>query len=157
MQAAVNGLRQSQMADGSWAGDGLLTALALRALWLAAQPITNPDLVSLTGQVVNEAGQPIAGASVRLTGAGQQAITGADGRFAFTQLVAGQDQLDIQATGYRPMLTQLSLQPGQQLDFGVIRMSAAGTGGTGVTVKGTARYFNGTAYYAASNLSLIHI
>ena len=28
MQAAVDGLRQSQMADGSWAGDGHLTALA---------------------------------------------------------------------------------------------------------------------------------
>ena len=154
MQAAVDGLRQSQMADGSWAADGYLTALALRALWLAVQPTTNPDLVSLTGQVVNEAGQPIAGAAVRLTGAGQQATTGADGRFAFTQLVAGQDQLDIQATGYRPMLTQLSLQPGQQLDLGVIRMSAAGTGGTGVTVKGTARYFNGTAYYAASNATI---
>lgn len=154
MQGAVDGLRRAQLPNGSWASEGHLTALALRALWLAGQPTTNPDLVSLSGQVVNEAGQPIAGATIRLTNAGQQTTTDADGKFGFTRLSAGQEQLDIQASGFRPMVTQLSLQPGQQLDLGIIRMSVAGSGSTGVTVKGTARQFNGTAYSAASGATI---
>ena len=44
MKPALDVLRQSQRADGSWAGDPHLTALALRALWLAAQPATKEGL-----------------------------------------------------------------------------------------------------------------
>ena len=48
VQVAVADLRQSQLANGSWANDPYITALALRALWLAAQPTTNPDLIPNT-------------------------------------------------------------------------------------------------------------
>lgn len=154
LQAAVADLRQAQLANGSWANDPYITALALRALWLATQPTTNPDLVSVRGQVVDENGQPIAGAVVQLTRNGVQAVTDADGYFGWSQLTAGADQLDIQATGYRSLTTPLSLQAGQSLDLGVIRLSLAGSGASSVTLQGTARYFNGTSYYAAPNTTI---
>ncbi|MDO5624508.1 MAG: carboxypeptidase regulatory-like domain-containing protein [Pseudomonadota bacterium] len=150
VQAAVDALRQSQRTDGSWAAEAHLTALALRAIWLAAQPATNPDLASIAGHVVDEAGQPIVGAAVRLTGSGLQTESNTEGRFSFVRLNAGQEQLDIQATGFRPLQASLNLQPGQQLDLGTLRLSAA-SGGTSVTLQGVARYFTGTSHYAASN------
>ena len=152
MQPALTALKQAQRPDGSWAGDPHLTALALRALRLAAQPATNPDLASVRGQVVDEAGQPLASATARLLQAGLQTAADAQGRFSFERLAAGAGQLEIQASGFRPLITPLQLQPGQQLDLGAIRMTASSSGNAsaGVTLKGVARQFDGTNYDVVS-------
>ena len=151
VQTTVDALRQAQRADGSWGGDAYGTALVLRALWLAAQPFTNPDLASVSGQVTDEEGAPIAGALVRLESAGRQVRTDAQGRFGFDGLTAGQEHLSIEAAGYRSLLAPLDLQPGQRLELGVIRLSAASSAQEGVTIYGAARYFNGNASAVAAS------
>ncbi len=141
MKPALDALRQSQRADGSWAGDPHLTALVLRALWLAAQPATNPDLASVTGQLVNEARQPLVGVTVQLAPAGAQAITDAQGRFSFTQLAEGSARVSIQATGFLSLVMDVQLSKGQALDLGtmVLRAVSGGNAST-VTITGVAQY-----------------
>jgi len=121
MQAAVDGLRQSQMADGSWAGDGHLTALALRALWLAAQPITNPDMASVTGMLLDSQSRaPLSGFTVHLRGPSNLSATvNATGTFEFTALAAGPYTLEVPAQGeFRALRADIILAPGQRLDVG---------------------------------------
>ena len=151
VQTTVDALRQAQRADGSWSGDAYGTALVLRALLLAAQPFTNPDLASVGGQVTDEEGLPIAGAVVRLENAGKRTQTDAQGRFAFDGLTAGQERLSIEATGYRSLLAPLGMQSGQHLELGVIRLSAVSAAQESVTIYGAARYFNGSASAVAAN------
>lgn len=156
MQPAVDALRGAQRADGSWDGSPYATALALRALHAASQPVTDPDLASLQGTVLDaDTGAPVPGAMVRLVQRGVQGTTDGAGQFRWTQLAQGADQLDIQATGYRPLSSMLHLEAGQQLDLGTIRLKAASGGGSnGVTLAGVARYFNGSTYYAASGAKI---
>ena len=102
---------------------------------------------------MDEAGLPLASATARLLQAGLQTAADAQGRFSFERLAAGAWQLEIQASGVRPLITPLQLQPGQQLDLGAIRMTASSSGNAsaGVTLKGVARQFNGTNYYTVSS------
>lgn len=153
MQSAVGALTSAQRPDGSWEGDPYVTALALRALFVAGQPVTDPDLASVQGLVLDaDTGAPVAGALVRLVERGLEVAPDGAGQFRFTQLTHGQDQIDIQAPGYRPLSSVLQLQAGQQLDLGSIRLKAGTANGSdsGVTVSGVLRYFNGSNYYAAN-------
>ena len=155
MKAAVDALASKQRADGSWGGDPYITALAVRALYVASQPYTDPDLVSIRGKVVDDTtGNPIAGATIKLANAGKQATSDAQGNFSFSALTAGAETLSIEASGYRTLTSSLSLQKGQELDLGTIRMNLATAGATDVTLKGTVRYFNGTNYVVASNATI---
>ena len=122
VQGAVDALRHEQGVDGSWSGDPWLTALVLRALHLAAQPATNPDLASISGQVIDEEMVPIAGALVRLEEAGQQTSTDTEGRFAFTGVVQGSEQLLMQAEGYLGIAMGITVYAGQALELGTIAM-----------------------------------
>ncbi|WP_238946300.1 carboxypeptidase regulatory-like domain-containing protein [Vandammella animalimorsus] len=154
MQAPLAALRQSQRSDGSWAGDPHLSALALHALWLAGQPATNPDLASVAGIVVDENDQPIASALVRLRDLGTSTTTDSDGAFQMLGLPTGSDTLEITATGYRPLVANVQLQAGQQVDFGHIRMALlSGAGSQTVTISGVARISvnNGSMIYPAGN------
>ncbi|WP_156303983.1 carboxypeptidase regulatory-like domain-containing protein [Ottowia sp. oral taxon 894] len=153
VRPALDTLRQSQRADGSWASEPHLTALALRALWLAAQPATNPDLASVTGQLVNEARQPLVGVTVQLAPAGAQAITDAQGRFSFTQLAEGSARVSIQATGFLGLVTDIQLSKGQALDLGTIVLRAiSGGNASTVTITGVAQYSDdGVAWRNAAN------
>ncbi len=58
-----------------------------------------PDPVALSGQLVDAAGQPIAGAQLR-TSLTVTAQSGADGRFEFAALRGGETTLQIDAAGY---------------------------------------------------------
>ena len=153
VRPALDTLRQSQRADGSWAGDPHLTALALRAIWLAAQPTTNPDLSSVTGQLVNEARQPLVGVTVQLTPGGAQAITDAQGRFNFNQLAEGSARVTIQAAGFLNFVADIQLSKGQALDLGTIVLRAASGGGAAnVAITGVAQYSDdGTTWRSAAN------
>ncbi len=109
-------------------------------------------MASLQGVVVDaDTGVPITGASIRLSQRALHATTDASGAFRFALLHEGADQLDVQATGYRPVSSVLDIQKGQQLNLGTIRLKAA-TGGTasGVALTGVARYFAGYGFAPAS-------
>lgn len=69
-QSAMDALRNSQRADGSWGGDPYVTALALRALFLASQPIINPGTATSSLEVFvtdRSTHQPVANAFVYLS------------------------------------------------------------------------------------------
>lgn len=151
IQPAISRLLADQSADGSWAGDAYLTALALRVLSQASQPSPNPDLASLTGRVIDAAsGLPVVGARIALQGAQLQVLSDAQGGFEFTHLNAGSEQLQIVATGYRSLSSALTLQIGQRLAMGELRMIAGG--GDDVVLAGVARYTNSSGnFYVASN------
>lgn len=157
VQPAVDALKAAQRADGSWDGDPYVTALALRALWIAGQPATNPDLASVQGLLVSDTtGQPLAGVPVRLTGSAQPAMTNAQGRFEFLQLAAGTHNLAIEAAGYLSLSADLGLLKGQQLDLGTIRLKALTVGNAStVTISGIAKFTNdGVSYQNAANATI---
>lgn len=148
---AVQTLKAAQRSNGSWEDDSYTTALALQALAWAGRPVTNPDLASLDLIVLDaDTDAPVSGALVRLAQRALQGSTDAQGRVNFTQLVQGPDRLDIEAPGYRPVSSPIQLQAGQRLDLGPIRLKAATSASSGVTLSGVARYFNGSAYSPAN-------
>ncbi|MDR2128855.1 MAG: carboxypeptidase regulatory-like domain-containing protein [Burkholderiaceae bacterium] len=140
--ATVAQLEGAQLADGSWLQDPYITAVVLRALWLAAQPVTNPDLPSVRGVVVDNAtGQPVAGAQVALaSNSAASATTGADGAFLLADLSTGTDVLTISASGYHTLTASLQLQTAQSIDLGNVRLSAAPADSSTVTIFGYAKH-----------------
>jgi len=155
-QAAIAALAAAQLPNGSWEGDAYLTALALRVLFAAAQETVNPDLASVRGTVIDaDSGSPIAGATITLGKANLSTTTDAQGKFSFTHLEAGAEQLGVTATGYRVLNSALGLQAGQQLDLGEIRLVPGA--GADVVVTGTAKYWNDTTGEVAANNVLIQV
>lgn len=120
----------AQSADGSWSGDAFLTAIALRAL--AAEPPATPVAAALAGRVVDAAsGQPLAGATVEVSGAAAQAATsGAQGAFRFSGLAAGRYELRVALAGYATLTRPVQLAAGQHLDLGLLTLAGASTTGT---------------------------
>ncbi|AVS64735.1 hypothetical protein C8245_02640 [Paracidovorax avenae] len=139
--AARQWLVAAQAADGSWSGDAFLTAVALRAL--AAEPPATPVAAALAGRVVDAAsGQPLAGATVELSGAAAQAATsGAQGAFRFSGLAAGRYELRVTLAGYAALVRPAELATGQQLDLGLLAL--AGTSTTGA-IRGQVLDASGT-------------
>lgn len=157
MQVAVDALRAAQRPDGSWDADPYTTALALRASFVALQPVTDPDLASVKGVLVSDAtGLPLSGVQVRLTSSAQSTVTDAQGRFEFLQLTAGTNRLAIDAAGYLSLSADLGLLKGQQLDLGTIRLKALTVGNAStVTISGVARFTNdGVSYQNAANATI---
>ena len=107
----------------------------------------------MTGQLVNEARQPLVGVTVQLAPAGAQAITDAQGRFSFTQLAEGSARVSIQATGFLGLVTDIQLSKGQALDLGTIVLRAiSGGNASTVTITGVAQYSDdGVAWRNAAN------
>ncbi|MDA8450088.1 carboxypeptidase regulatory-like domain-containing protein [Acidovorax sp. NCPPB 3859] len=128
--AARQWLVAAQAADGSWSGDAFLTAVALRAL--AAEPPATPVAAALAGRVVDAAsGQPLAGATVELSGAAAQAATsGTQGAFRFSGLAAGRYELRVTLAGYAALVRPAELATGQQLDLGLLALAGTSTTGT---------------------------
>ncbi|MDO5625942.1 MAG: carboxypeptidase regulatory-like domain-containing protein [Pseudomonadota bacterium] len=126
VQGAVATLGASQRADGSWSGDAHLTALVLRALLLAAQPVTNPDMASVTGMLLDSQSRaPLAGFTVSLRGtASLSATTSTTGEFEFTALAAGPYTLEVATQGeFRALLADINLMPGQRLEVGQLLLN----------------------------------
>ncbi|MEW8000816.1 MAG: carboxypeptidase regulatory-like domain-containing protein [Candidatus Thiodiazotropha endolucinida] len=135
---SLSRLRESQLSDGSWAGDVYTTALVLRALQLAASPPNAPALSSVIGTVVDADTQlPLEGISLTLSGTESQSTsTDVDGGFSFINLAAGAYSLDISHTDYATVTTNTSLSAGQLLDFGTIQMVKQAQASSG-TIRGT--------------------
>jgi hypothetical protein len=117
---SIDALKRAQAADGSWSADSYVTALALRALAIAAAPTTNPDLATLVGRVVNGANsQPLADATVSITGKEARTFTtDASGQFVFDKLVAGTYEFTVAKTGFGGIKGTITLQPGQASNLG---------------------------------------
>jgi hypothetical protein len=124
---------------------------------MARQPVTDPDLTSVKGVLVNsDTGLPLAGAQVRLSPGSLAVVTDAQGRFEFLQLDPGTHRLAIDASGYLSLSADLVLLKGQQLDLGVVRLktltpSSAST----VNVSGVAKFTpDGVSYQPAANATV---
>ena len=123
---AVDALRAAQGHDGSWGGSVYATALALRALGLAAAEDPSSSLASATllGQVIDSRhGVIVSGATVTAHGGGtaaRMATTGPDGRFLLRDLEPGQYTLAFSATGFQALTRNLDLEAGQGSDLGSV-------------------------------------
>lgn len=131
-------LRAAQAADGSWAHDVYTTALALRALALAEMPVPNPDLGTLLGRVIEgDSGFVLSGVTVELAGTATNThVTGADGTFQFTGLLAGTYSLTLRLTDYGTLVTTTILPTGGRVDFGDLHMLKSLTTATTGTIRG---------------------
>lgn len=121
---SLDALRARQLPNGGWDDDAYTTALAVRALIVAAAPRTNPDLVILRGKVVDaQTGLPLSGVSAEATGATNATIfTDASGQFQFNGLLAGQYTLNLSFAGYARVTASVQPGIGETTDFGTILM-----------------------------------
>ncbi|MDR0276006.1 MAG: carboxypeptidase regulatory-like domain-containing protein, partial [Burkholderiaceae bacterium] len=130
VQPAIDALRASQLADGSWAGDPYTTALALRALWAMAQP--NPNQILIQGRVVDgQTGLALSGVSVALNGAQSYSQpTDANGQFEFTNPAPGSYTLSVSQTGFGTVTGAIAAAAGQTLNIGTIALLPISAGAT---------------------------
>jgi len=78
----------------------LVGAIAVHAPPLSAAAQVN-SAGSITGRVIDQAGQPVAGATVSLVELGLETRTGADGSFVFSRTPVSQYTLTIRRAGFR--------------------------------------------------------
>ncbi|HEY2395193.1 MAG TPA: carboxypeptidase regulatory-like domain-containing protein, partial [Rudaea sp.] len=125
----ISALGATQLADGSWADDPYVTAVALRAVWYADQPPVTSSTGDVIGVVVDQAGsQPVAGASIRLAeNAGISVTTAADGTFHLSSVPAATYTLQVSRSGYQSRTASISVSAGQTLNIGSIALSAIST------------------------------
>ena len=98
----------------------LLFLVVLPALSYAGE-----DLVTVTGQVRDESGQAIPGATVRATGSiTNQAITDSEGIFVFS-LSTGKVKLSFELDGYFPLESELFIKSSKSFTFTMRAMNSA--------------------------------
>ncbi|TVP82676.1 carboxypeptidase regulatory-like domain-containing protein [Thioalkalivibrio sp.] len=123
---AVDALRAAQGDDGSWDGSVYATALALRALGLAAaeDSSSSPSSATLLGQVIDSRhGVVVSGGTVTAHGSGAgdwMTTTGPDGRFVLQDLEPGPYTLAFSATGFQTLMRNVELEADQRSDLGAV-------------------------------------
>ncbi|MCL2309840.1 MAG: carboxypeptidase regulatory-like domain-containing protein [Proteobacteria bacterium] len=127
IQPIVDALKATQLSNGSWDNDPYLTALALRALWVATQPPTEPTTGDIQGRVVDyDTGSAIVGANVSLKERSQSSADSAsNGTFALSGIPEGNYTLRVVALGYQSIESEITVTAGQILNLGTIRLTAA--------------------------------
>ena len=143
LQPLVDALVRSQQANGSWDGDGYLTALALRALGTYSLAPSTPTTGSLSGVVVDkDTGSPLSNVSIALVGSSSQTVaSAADGKFSIYNIAPGAYKLSLSQAGYATVQVSVDVAAGQLLNLGVVRLSAAPNT---ATLKGTVKNIYGT-------------
>lgn len=121
---SLDNLETRQQANGAWSNDVYSTALVLRSLLLAAKPRVNPDLVVLSGKVIDsDTGLPLPNVVVVLAGnASETVYTDASGLFALQGLEAGNYSLSITPEGFSGITWSGTLSPGTDRDLGELRL-----------------------------------
>ena len=109
----------------------LLTAL-LRTVSAAPQIVPDASVGTITGQVIDPVGAPVSGAVVTLAQEGgaspTEAVSGADGRFAFVNVAAGAFRVTVSAPGFAVWTLSGQLASGATASPAPIRlMLSAGT------------------------------
>ncbi|MBT8127774.1 MAG: carboxypeptidase-like regulatory domain-containing protein [Gammaproteobacteria bacterium] len=123
---AAQVLRSQQLANGSWANDVFVTALAARALHLAdnvKQPVALKDGV-VSGRLVRDGTLlPLSSVQVRVDELPSVRVASDDaGRYTLSGLPASTYTIRYQADGYRAASQTLSIQAGQVVDVGTMRL-----------------------------------
>lgn len=139
LNPVATALAARQQANGSFAGDAYITALALRALWRHALPPVAPSDAGLTGRVLAaDTELPITGAVLTLTGATTATVVSNNtGRLQSTSLPAGSFRGVLTYAGMRSIEFDLTLVGGRILDLGDLRMTqGAGPGPDFGVVRG---------------------
>ncbi len=133
----VTGLQAS---EGSWSGDAYVTAKVVQALRelerlppstsgqtdpVQDTPVINPLLSGLVLKVVDtETGLPIPGATLSATGARSWSLSGnTEGSVMDSSRQPGNYQMVLSRAGYNSITFEVTLQAGQQLNFGQIKLS----------------------------------
>jgi len=99
-----------------------LCSALLLSLGLLAPPLAGgaeAQTGSLTGTVVNTAGQPIANAFVTIQATNRSGTTNARGQYTFQNVPAGAQEIRVTSLGYRSVTQNVTIQAGQTatLDF----------------------------------------
>ena len=101
------------------------------------------DAGNVLGRVVDETGAPVPGAFVTLDRTpsigGDERISGSDGRFRLVNVAPGSHSYLAFAPNFRSTQNNFSLQPGQALDLGDVRIQRTSTppGNVGVAIGGS--------------------
>ena len=82
---------------------------------------------NISGTVLDQSGALVAGARVKLTGKNQglETVSGADGRFSFSNIAPGDFQLTISSTGFAPQTISGTLDAGESESFPPIVLPVA--------------------------------
>ncbi|MDR0276157.1 MAG: carboxypeptidase regulatory-like domain-containing protein [Burkholderiaceae bacterium] len=110
LQPLAAALDASQLANGSWAGDPYLTALALRALAFAVQPPSSPTEAALGGVIRDSNGNPLQ--SVTVTVGAALTVTDATGAYQITGLSPGVATVTASLSGYQMVTANITLVAG---------------------------------------------
>ena len=106
----------------------------------ANQPAAEPQAAMISGTVEDQSGAVNVGAKIRLTRDGQtavqEAVSGANGEFSFTEVAPGPFHLEITSTGFVTQDFSGELQPGQFFIVPLINLTVSG-GATEVRVGGS--------------------
>jgi hypothetical protein len=133
----VSAIKVAQQGNGSWDADPYVTALALRALYLAGTWTAPPTTGTITGVVLEQGSyNPLAGATIRLLEAtGVQATTGTDGRFTLSGVTPGTYTVEASASGYATAtVTHVGVTAGNTASLGNITL---GLDATAAFLRGT--------------------
>ena len=131
MVNSVVGTTQSQLRRLLLAGALVAVASGLPAAGSVAAAAAQVTTAAAAGRVVDDAGQPVPGASVRLerdeTGTFSTAVTGADGRFRIENLrPGGPYTISVSRIGYETVSRSgLTLEIGQRLTLEIVTATEA--------------------------------
>lgn len=132
IEPVIVALAAAQQANGSFDNDAYVTALALRALFAANQPVVPPTRAALIGRVLAaDTELPISGAQLTLSGTANVVLNSNDtGQLRATDLMGGAYSAVVSYPGMRSVEFALTLVENRTLDLGDIRMFQ-GTGPVG--------------------------
>lgn len=126
VQQSAAALSSAQLADGSWSDDVYSTALALRALLIAKGSASGPSATagSIGGYVLSSGtGEPLAGATVTVSGTSLSATSGSDGYFLIAGVPTGAATVVTSLSGYASASVVATPQSGQVVTVGPMILS----------------------------------
>ncbi len=147
---AINALLVAQQADGSWEGDLYITALALRALFLADGGASATSGALRFSVVDANSQQPLYGAVAQLSELGLQAQSNSDGLVTLNEVAAGSYSLTLAKAGYSSVVVSgITVAAGEITDLGEIALAPqAGT----VTLRGVVQAADSGAALATATV-----
>lgn len=116
-------------------GMRIVTAVVIGAAlgWIAVPAVAQMELGVIKGQVLDDAGQPLAGVTIKLVNIdrGREVVltTGKDGRFYRRGLQAVEYEMSVAKDGYQPVSDKVKLVAGtdRNFDFKLAKAAASGT------------------------------
>jgi Carboxypeptidase regulatory-like domain/CarboxypepD_reg-like domain/Prenyltransferase and squalene oxidase repeat len=162
-QQGATALNAAQLTDGSWSDDVYSTALAMRALLIANQRlsnVTNATGGTIAGYVLSaQSSEPLSNAAVTISGAGLSAQTNASGYFVVAGVPPGSYTVLASLTGYQSASVVAAVQSGQVNTVGPLALAEAGNtavvrgsvfdASTQLPLAGAAVMLSGSATYSA--------